>query len=259
MRILCVDDEPLAREALERILKTRRDVEAFDMAADGMEALSLLERQSYDIVLLDIHMPQLSGMDLVRRMRERGGVLPAIIFVTAFDEHAVQAFEQQAADYVLKPFSSERVNQAIDNAKRRSEEDKSTLMADLLPRLETLMRAAPKIAIKTKGRIVFVAPAELVSAKAEGNYVLLQLRSGTHLLREQISVLSEKLRPYGFIRIHRSVLINTSYVTAMEPLFTGEYLLRMKDGAEFNVTRTYKRNLKELASFWIGTDVESSI
>jgi len=78
-------------------------------------------------------------------------------------------------------------------------------------------------------------------------------------LREQISVLSEKLRPYGFIRIHRSVLINTSYVTAMEPLFTGEYLLRMKDGAEFNVTRTYKRNLKELASFWIGTDVESSI
>jgi two-component system LytT family response regulator len=258
MHLLVVDDEPLAREALQRVLLGRKDVQSFDVASNGIEALTYLENECYDVVLLDIHMPQLSGMELVNRMRERGFPTPAVIFVTAFDEHAVQAFEQRAADYVLKPFSSDRVNQAIDHAKRRSQDDRAAQMADLMPRLETLMRAAPKIAIKTKGRIVFVAPNELISAKAEGNYVLLQLRSGTHLLREQISALADKLRPYGFIRIHRSVLINTSYVAAMEPLFTGEYLLRMRDGAEFNVTRTYKKNLKELASFWIGADMETA-
>jgi two-component system LytT family response regulator len=258
MRLLVVDDEPLAREALQRVLHGRKDVHAFDVASNGIEALTYLENQSYDVLLLDIHMPQLSGMELVDRMKQRGMPMPAVIFVTAFDEHAVQAFEQQAADYVLKPFSGERVNQAIDHAKRRSREDRTAQMENLMPRLDTLMRAAPKIAIKTKGRVVFVAPSELVSAKAEGNYVLLQLRSGTHLLREQISALADKLHPYGFIRIHRSVLINTSYVSAMEPLFTGEYLLRMRDGTEFNVTRTYKKNLKELASFWIGADMETA-
>ena len=257
MRILAVDDEPLAREALQRVLKSRSDLEAFDMASDGIEALAYLDDYSYDILLVDIHMPQLSGMELVARIRGRGGRVPAIIFVTAFDEHAVDAFEQQAVDYVLKPFTGDRVHRAIDNAKRRTQESRTAMLDDIMPRLEMMMRVAPKIAIKTKGRILFVAPAELISAKAEGNYVLLQLRTGTHLLRVQISVLADKLRPYGFIRIHRSVLINTSYVSAMEPLFTGEYLLRMKDGVEFNVTRTYKKNLRELANFWIGADVES--
>jgi two-component system, LytTR family, response regulator len=256
MRILAVDDEPLAREALQRVLQSRQDVEAFDIASDGMEALKYLDDQSYDILLVDIHMPQLSGTELVDRIRQRGGQAPAVIFVTAFDEHAVQAFEQQAVDYILKPFTTDRVHQAIDNARRRTQQDRAVMMDDILPRLEMLMRIAPKIAIKTKGRVLFIAPTELISAKAEGNYVLLQLRNGSHLLREQISVLADKLRPYGFIRIHRSVLINTSYVSAMEPLFTGEYLLRMKDGVEFNVTRTYKKNLRELAHFWIGADVE---
>jgi two-component system LytT family response regulator len=111
-----------------------------------------------------------------------------------------------------------------------------------------------KIAIKTKGRILFVDPADVVIIEAQGNYVLLQRASGSYLLRESISTMAEKLKPYGFIRIHRSVLVNSSFVEEIQPWTTGEYVLRIKGGREYTVSRTYKSNLKSLAKFWIGAD-----
>ena len=122
--------------------------------------------------------------------------------------------------------------------------------------LDNSKKLAPseKLAIKTKGRILFIDPAEVSIVEAEGNYVLLQQRSGSHLLRESISVVAEKLAPYGFVRIHRSVLVNTAFVEEIQPWNTGEYILRIRGGKEYTVTRTYKKNLKSLARFWIGTD-----
>lgn len=112
---------------------------------------------------------------------------------------------------------------------------------------------SPRIAIKVGGRIIFINSADIVSVKAEGNYVSLQRDSASYLLRESISHIAKKLEPYGFIRIHRSVLVNASLVEEIKPLSTGEYFVRMKSGNEFTVTRTYKKNLKVLAEFWIGT------
>jgi two-component system LytT family response regulator len=180
--------------------------------------------------------------------------MPAVIFVTAFNEHAVAAFERHATDYILKPFSAERVHRAIDYAKRHSTEDRERRLAEILPHLQTLAKSTPRIAIKSKGRILFIDVAEIVVAEAEGNYVLLRQDSGSHLLREQISVLAERLAPHGFVRIHRSVLVNAAHVEAVKPLLTGEYLLRLKNGKEYNVTRTYKKNLKQFATFWLGMD-----
>ncbi|HLW83911.1 MAG TPA: LytTR family DNA-binding domain-containing protein [Candidatus Sulfotelmatobacter sp.] len=255
MRVLIVDDEPLAQTALANVLSARNDVEYFDSAKDAIEALEKLATDSYDVLLLDINMPELSGTDLVDRLRTRTPPLPSIVFVTAHDEHAIAAFEQHAVDYVLKPFSNERISEALDRASRRAEGERAAKLIEALPQLQKLSRPRySRIAIKTKGRILFINPGDVVAVQAEGNYVLLQRESGSYLLRDSISELAEKLKPYGFIRIHRSVLVNTLFVEEIKPYPTGEYGLRMRGGREYTVTRTYKKNLKSLAEFWIGTD-----
>jgi len=254
VRLLIVDDEPLAAEAVAAVLRERSDVTAFDIAPEAQQALALCARNNYDIILLDLHMPGLSGIELVDRLKQQHEDLPAVVFVTAYDNCAVAAFERQAVDYVLKPFAAERMHRAIDNAKRRSAQERAAALHDLAPRLAALAQPATRIAVKAGGRTLFLSPSEIVYAQAEGNYVLLQQQAGNHLLREQISVMEDRLQPFGFLRIHRSVLVNSSYVESMEPLNTGEYLLRLKGGAEFNVTRTYKKNLKALAHFWIGPE-----
>lgn len=254
MRVLIVDDEPLSRTALAAIVSHRTDVESFDLAEDAARALDYLSGQNYDVMLLDIHMPELTGFGLVDRLRRQEAAIPAIVFVTAHQEHAVAAFEKKAVDYVLKPFAPERVNEALEVAARRSKEERAARLMEMLPHMNPLLKSPTRIAIKVKSRIVFVDPSEIIAAEANGNYVLLQQRSGSFLLRESLSVLAEKLQPFGFIRIHRSVLINSAFVEAIEPCTTGEYLLRTRAGKQYNVTRTYKNNLKSLAKFWIGSD-----
>ncbi len=255
MRVLIVDDEPLAQTALANILSARGDVEHFDSANDAIEALDLLAKNFYDVVLLDINMPELSGTELIDEIRKREYPLPSIVFVTAHGKHAIEAFEKHAVDYVLKPFSRERIAEALDRAVRREAGERAAKLIEALPHLQKLSRPQQsRIAIKAKGRILFINPGDVVAVQAEGNYVLLQRESGSYLLRESISELAEKLKPYGFIRIHRSVLVNTSFVEEIKPYVTGEYGLRVRDGKEYTVTRTYKKNLKSLAEFWIGSD-----
>jgi two-component system, LytTR family, response regulator len=254
MRVLIVDDEPLAQTALVSILKARQDVEAFDCAGDAVEALDKLSKNSYDVLLLDISMPEVSGIELVDRLKENGPLLPSIIFVTAYEEYAIAAFEKQAVDYVLKPFSADRISEALNRAFRRVASERASQFLDVLPALQKRARPQPeRIAIKTKGRVIFINPCDVVSVHAEGNYVLLQKKSGSYLLRESISEIARKLQSYGFIRIHRSVLVNGSYVEEIKPLVTGEYELLAQGGRHFTVTRIYKKNLKSLAAFWIGS------
>jgi two-component system, LytTR family, response regulator len=253
MRVLVVDDEPLARTALANILSARNDVDSFEVASDAVEALDKLGRSSYDLLLLDINMPELSGIDFVDQLKQSDRPLPSIVFVTAHQQHAVTAFEQRAADYVLKPFSNERVDEALDVAFRKTVSERATRLMGIAPQLQRAPRPSPRIAIKAKGRILFIDPGVVMAVQAEGNYVLLQREVGSYLLRESISEMAEKLEPYGFIRIHRSVLVNTSFVEEIQPCPTGEYELRVKGGKQYTVTRTYKKNLKSLAEFWIGT------
>ena len=253
MRVLIVDDEPLARTALAQILAARPDVERFDSASDAIEAQERLSKHSYDVMLLDISMPELSGLELLGRLQQYGRPLPSVVLVTAHAEHAVAAFEKHAVDYVLKPFSSERVNQALEFAFRRTASERAARFVELMPHLPVLQQKSFKIAIKSNGRILFIDPHELVVVQAEGNYVLLQQQTGSYLLRESISTIAEKLKPHGFVRIHRSVLVNGSFVQEIRPCATGEYELRVRGGKEYTVTRTYKKNLKALARFWMGT------
>jgi two-component system LytT family response regulator len=167
----------------------------------------------------------------------------------------LSAFEKHAADHVLKPYSNERIEQASDTVFSRSASERASRLVAPLPQLEKLsQQKREKIAIKANGRILFIAPDDVMAVHAEGNYVLLQADAESYLLRVSISSIAKKLRPYGFLRIHRSVLVNASFVEELQPLPTGEYTLRVKGGKEYTVTRTYKSNLKDLAGCWIGID-----
>jgi two-component system, LytTR family, response regulator len=254
MRVLIVDDDPLARTALANILSARSDVEHFDSAKDAPEALEKLATDSYDVLLLDINALDGSGTELVRELRKRNLQLPSIVLVTAHVEHAVAAFERHTVDYVLKPFSNESINEALQRASRRAKGERAAKLIEGLPQLQKLSRPDhPMIAIKAKGRILFINPGDVVAVQAEGNYVSLQRESDSYLLRESISMVAEKLKPYGFIRIHRSALVNTSFVVEIRPHATGKYGLRVKGGKEYAVTNGYKKNLKLLTEFRIGS------
>ena len=252
MRVLIVDDQPLAQTALANILSTRSDMEHFDSANDAIEALNKLDTNSYDVLLLDIDL-DLSGSQLVDQLRERNFPLPSIVFATAHVELAVAAFEKHTVDYVLKPFSNESINEALDRAARRAKGERAAKLIEALPQLQKLSCPGhPMIAIKAKGRILFINPGDVVAVQAEGNYVSLQRESDSYLLRESISRVAEKLKPYGFIRIHRSALVNSTFVVEIKPYSTGKCGLRVKGGKEYAVTSAYKKNLKPLTEFRIG-------
>jgi two-component system LytT family response regulator len=254
MRVLIVDNEPVAQAALARVLSARSDVDHFDSANDAIETLGKLAKGSYDILLLDINMLDLSGTQLVDQLTEPNHALPSMVFVTAHVEHAVAAFERHTVDYVLKPFSNESINEALDRASRRAKAERAAKLIEVLPQLQKLSSPChPMIAIKAKGRILFINPGDVVAVQAEGNYVSLQRESDSYLLRESISMVAEKLKPYGFIRIHRSAIVNTSFVVEIKPYSTGQYGLRVRGGKEYAVTRGYKKNLKALTEFRIGS------
>jgi two-component system LytT family response regulator len=254
MRVLIVDDEPLARNALEQALISRDDIEQLDSAKDAIEALGKIEEEAYDVLLLDIQMPELSGIELAASLKKRKQPVPAVVFVTAHHEHALAAFESHPVDYIVKPFSQERIHEALNIAFQRSESERTAKLVNILPRLGVLLPKPAKIAIKAKGRILFVDPTRVSLVQAQGNYVLLQGPLGSYLLRESISDVEEKLKLYGFVRIHRSTLVNAAFVDEIQPWHTGEYILRIKGGKELAVSRTYKKNLNSLAQLWVGTE-----
>ena len=205
------------------------------------EAPDRLGRCSDDISSPDNRTPEGSGLDL------RDG-----------DEHTTTAIERCAADHVHKPSSADRIKKALDVVFRNTntEDERAEGMADTPPHLPRLSQwESTNIAIKANGKIVFIDPNDVIAVEANGNYVSLQRRSDSYLLRESIYVMAEILKPYGFVRVHRSVLVNSSFVEHIQSRPAGAYGLRTKGGKEYTVTRTYKKNLKSLAVAWIGTDI----
>jgi len=185
------------------------------------------------------------------RLEESDYQLSVAASTPARDEPSTMAVEKRAVDHVLRPCSADRIRRAFDAAFRGTTEERSAGLPEALPQ----QRQSTKIAIKANGRIVFINPDDVIAVEAEGNYVSLQRRSDSYLLRESISVMAEILKPYGFVRIHRSALVNSSSVEQIQSRPAGAYGLRTKGGKEYTVTRTYKNNLKSLAAAWIGTDI----
>jgi two-component system LytT family response regulator len=255
MRVLVVDGEPRSRSNLADVLAMRKDIEAVDSVEGAPQALGRLLKDTYDILMLDIPAPETAGMELLDYLKKHQHPMPAVIFISAHRPRPVAAFEKCTIDYILKPYSNERIHEALNIVMCRSINERAAIfLSELMPQLAALVSKSVKIAIKIEGRILFVDPTELVAVEAQGNYALLVRCSGSYLVRESISAVADKLRSYGFIRIHRSILVNTSFVQGIYTGITGEYLLSTKGGKEYPVSQTYRRNIGSLAQRWIGGD-----
>jgi two-component system LytT family response regulator len=251
VRVLIVDDEPLARERVRSLLAREADVEIVAECADGGEAVKAVRELKPDVMLLDIQMPELDGFGV---LRELGTDLPVVIFVTAFDEHAVKAFEVHALDYLLKPFKPARLRQALDRARRQLSGSGDAGTVDRILSLLEQQREQAKqawltrIPVRTGDRVRFVKTEDLDWIEASGNYVILHAGKEKHTIRETLGTLEGRLSPKHFQRLSRSAVVNLDRVREVQPLFHGEHVAILTDGTRINMTRGL-RELQERMKF----------
>ena len=256
LRVIVVDDEQLAREELCYQLEQLGDIEVIGQAGHGLEAISAVERLEPDLVFLDIQMPGLTGFEVARRLGERAEEMPALVFVTAYDQHAIEAFEVNAVDYLLKPVEGGRLEQALQRARRRVEAERSGPAAgplnDQLERIVKMMAGRQvrreQVALKVGERFMLVQAEEIIYASLadESINIVTGQVSGTSNYRT-LDDLQARLDPDVFWRVHRSHLVNINKIKEIVPWFSRNYILRMKDtkGTEIPVSRAQTKRLRE--------------
>jgi two-component system LytT family response regulator len=253
IRALVVDDEPLARRGICRLLQTAPDIKIVGEAGNGQDAIAAVETQKPDLVFLDIQMPLLDGFSVIEKIDSQN--LPEIVFVTAFDEHAIRAFEINALDYLLKPIDPERFEKCLERVRERLKNSKNEKFDEKLSSLlQCLERAGSKaeknflerVVIKDAGRIFFVGTDEIIWISSEGNYVKLHTKSKAYLLRETMDGLEGKLNPRDFLRLRRSTIVRIEQIKELHPLFNGEFAVILKDGTKLTSSRRYRQNLDSI-------------
>ncbi len=248
IRTLIVDDEPLARERTRKLLEKSEDIDVIGECGDGEEALASIKELRPDLVLLDVQMPELDGFGVLERLH--GEKMPAVIFVTAHDKFALQAFDVHALDYLLKPFDSERFNKALDRARERLRfregDDLNQRITDLLADIKGAPKSLDRVAVKTGGRVLLLKTDDIDWVEAADNYVNLHVGSESHLHRETMSALEAKLPADKFMRISRSAIVNLEKIKELRPMFHGEYSVILRNGARLTLSRSYRDRLQQL-------------
>lgn len=252
LRILIVDDEPIARTGIRVFLEAEPGITIVGECSNGLEAVAAIREHTPDLVFLDVQMPGLSGFDVVEAIGTTH--MPAIIFVTAYDQYALQAFEAQALDYLLKPFNRERLLRAFQRARHQiqgQQMDQLThrLMAVLDAHREQKQVAATyteRIVVKSAGYVFFLNVTEVDWIASAGNYVKLHVGDKVHLLRETMHTMEGKLNPAQFVRIRRSALVNIDRIQRLHALSNGEYQIRLHDGTELTSSRRYRKKLNTM-------------
>jgi two-component system LytT family response regulator len=241
---LIVEDERLASRALERLLAAHGEVRSLGVARDGGTAVEKIVQLRPDLVFLDIELPGLDGFEVI----EEVGVakMPTTIFVTAYDHYTLRAFEVHAVDYLLKPFSPERFHAALSHAIRQLETPR-TLSASALGGLLEGPRRGGRLPVRGGGRTLFVDLDKIDYLEACGNYIRIHLGNDELLTRETMNSLEERLLPYDFIRIHRSVIVNRQRVHELRPWYTGEYVVLLTTGKELTLSRGFRDRLPQLS------------
>lgn len=254
IKVLLVDDEPLARRGIRQLLESEKDFEITGEAANGREAVSVIHKLKPDLVFLDIQMPLLDGFSFIEKVGAEN--LPEIVFVTAYDEHAIRAFEINALDYLLKPIDPERFVKTLNRVRERL---KSAQTKEIDQRLSIVLKSLEsaksnseqptyleRIAVKKAEQITFVDVDEIDWISSEGNYVQLHAKSKTHLLRETMDGIERKLDPQKFLRLRRSTIVRIEQIKELHPLFNGGFMVLLKDGTELSSSRRYRQNLNRL-------------
>jgi len=246
IRTLIVDDEPLARERLVDMLVGDKEVEIVGECGNGLTAVAAIDGYKPDLIFLDVQMPELDGFGVLEAIEEK----PVIVFVTAYDQYALRAFEVHALDYLLKPFDRERFDKALQRAKHQIARERAGAVNQELAALLSDLKARPKplerLVIKASGRVFFLRVDEVDWIEAAANYVNLHVGKESHLLRETINGLAAKLDSGKFLRIHRSIIINLERVKELQPWFHGDYVVIMQDGKQLTSSRNYREQLRKL-------------
>ncbi|HLA64493.1 MAG TPA: LytTR family DNA-binding domain-containing protein [Rhodothermales bacterium] len=243
LRVLVVDDERLGRKRVLDLLARETGVVVTDAVASGQEAIESIRRDAPDVVLLDVQMPDLTGLDVVRAVGPES--MPVTVFVTAYDRHALAAFDLAALDYLLKPFDDARFRQALDRARtavRLREVDRvrahlAALLGDAAPAPSERPRYLDTITVEMRGQVRFVPVARVDYIEADGPYAEVHAGGETYLIREQMQALEARLDPAVFIRTHRSVIVRLDCVEALLVGSAGDYAVRLRDGAKLRVSR----------------------
>ncbi|MCA1557465.1 MAG: LytTR family DNA-binding domain-containing protein [Acidobacteria bacterium] len=256
---IIVDDEPLARANIRLLLKNESEVEIVAEAGSGPEAVELIAKHQPDLLFLDIQMPGMNGFDVLEKIDT--SLIPAIIFVTAFDQYALKAFEVHALDYLLKPFDDARFEKALRQAKLQAEQRQINhlsqklfaLLEDREERQESLpapraehSKYLTRLMIKSASRVFFLKVEEIDWIGAEDYYVKLHVGRKSHLLRETMNDMEAKLDPEKFLRIHRSSIVNLDRVKEMHAHFNGDHVVILYDGTELKLSRSRREQLQSL-------------
>jgi two-component system LytT family response regulator len=248
IRTLIVDDQLLAREMLRRMLKDQPDIEIVGMPASGPEAVAAIHSLAPDLVFLDVRMPDLDGFGVLAQIHP--SQMPAIIFVTANDDFALQAFDVHAVDYLVKPCTNERFQTALHRARHQIHRNEAGAfqhrLTALLEDLKAQPRLAERLAVKSDGRIIFLRLPDIDWVEAADNYVKLHVGNETHMLRETMASLESKLPAERFLRISRSAMVNIEQIKELHPMFHGEYVVVLRTGARLTLTRGYRDQLPRL-------------
>lgn len=235
---LIVDDEPLARERVRTLLEAEGDFTVIRECSSGPEALQAIQESRPDLLLLDVQMPEMDGFQM---LRELPPPLPVVIFVTAFDEHAVKAFEAQALDYVLKPFKVTRFKAAVARAReqlaRRQPDDVTRRLLTMLEQQAPTTEFLTRIVVRDRNRVRFVKTTEVDWIEASGNYVVVHAGKENHIVRETLATFEEQLSPREFVRVSRSAMVNLDRIAHIEPTFNNEHVIVLSNGTKLAMTR----------------------
>jgi two-component system LytT family response regulator len=247
IRALVVDDEPVARERIVGLLREQSDIELVGECSNGVETVAAIERLAPDLVFLDVQMPEMDGFEVVRALG--AGRMPAVVFVTAYDEYAVRAFEVHAVDYLLKPFSSVRFEAMLAHAReqldRHRTDDSGRRLSALGPALWRDTPPLDRLLVRSSGRIHFVRTADIDWCEASGNYVRLHVGGESFLFRETMTGLESNLDPRHFVRIHRSTIVNVDRIQELQSSPAGESLVVLRSGAKLTLSRGYREPFQE--------------
>jgi two-component system LytT family response regulator len=248
MNVLVVDDEPLAREGIALLLRDEPSVTGMAQARNGAEAVAMIRAERPDLLLLDVQMPELDGFGVLKELG--ADAIPPVIFITAHDKYAIQAFEVNAIDYLLKPVTRERFSQALGRVRERlsTQGPDNRHVVSLLQQLSAQPKYLNRVALRAGGRISFVGVEDIVYVQAAENYVQLHLKSSRHLLHVPIATLESSLDPSMFLRIHRSLIVNLRHIRELETGPHGEYIVLLQGGARLQSSRSYHEKIKKWAA-----------
>ena len=237
IRTLVVDDEPIARGRMIALLREHDDVDVVGECTNGVQAKEMVESVSPDLLFLDIQMPEMNGMALARAIQSTGA---GVVFVTAYDDYAVEAFEVHALDYLLKPFSAERLSSALVLAREYVARQRAARTASPAAGREAANNNRNRLMLKSGGRIHFVRTAEIDWCEAAGNYVRVHAGPQRYLVRDTMSHFESELDANQFIRIHRSTIVNADRIQEMQSSFNGEYVVILRGGTRLTLSRGYR-------------------